>query len=159
VNPDDARFLNPASMQEAIRGYCRETNQPVPQSAGEYACCVLESLALSYSLVKEQLEALRGEKLIRIRIVGGGSKNRHLNQLCADACQLPVSAGPVEASSLGNLCVQLIALGEIGTLDEARQVIRQSNTIDEYQPRAAVPDEVRRRFRQYAAADVREILQ
>jgi rhamnulokinase len=90
-------------------------------TAGER--CAFESLALSYRLVKEELESLRGQGLTRIRIVGGGSRNHLLNQLCANVCPLSVSDGPVEASALGNLCVQMIALGEIGNLDEARSVL------------------------------------
>jgi rhamnulokinase len=106
----------------------------------------LESLALTYRLVKEQLESLRGQSLTRIRIVGGGSKNRLLNQLCANACQLPVSAGPVEASALGNICTQMIALGEIPNLDAARTVIRQSFEINEYRPLEPIPDSVWNKF-------------
>ena len=120
VNPDDARFLNPESMTGAIRQYCLETRQPVPESLVQFSRCVVESLALSYRLVKEQLEFLRCDSLNRISIVGGGSKNRLLNQLCANTCQLPVSAGPVEASALGNICAQMIASGEISNLLEAR---------------------------------------
>lgn len=151
VNPDDIRFLNPPSMKKAIRVYCMETQQPVPESPAEYARCAFESLALSYRLVKEDLESLRGQSLTRIRIVGGGSLIHTLNQLCANACQLPVSAGPVEASAVGNICAQMIALGEIAGLDEARALIRRSFEIDEYQPQESIPDQVWTRFQQYAA--------
>ncbi len=146
VNPDDARFLNPDSMKQAIENYCAETRQPAPETAAQFARCALESLALSYRLVKEQLESLRGQRLTRIRIVGGGSKNRLLNQMCANACQLPVSAGPVEASALGNICSQMIALGEIPSLDAARALIRQSFEIDEYRPMEPIPDSVWKQF-------------
>jgi rhamnulokinase len=122
----------------------------------EYARCAFESLALSYRLVKEELESLRGQSLTRIRIVGGGSRNSLLNQLCADACQLPVSAGPVEASALGNICVQMIALGEIAGIDEARALIRRSFEIKEYSPHEPIPDQVWRRFQQYSAAGTKE---
>jgi rhamnulokinase len=151
VNPDDARFLNPPSMKDAMREYCRETRQPEPESAAEYARCAFESLALRYRLVKEELESLRGQSLTRIRIVGGGSQNHFLNQLCADACQLRVSGGPVEASALGNICVQMIAMGEIEGIDGARSLIRRSIAIDEYRPRDPVPENVWRQFQQYAA--------
>ncbi|HME58365.1 MAG TPA: rhamnulokinase [Terracidiphilus sp.] len=146
VNPDDARFLNPDSMKQAIAGYCKETGQPAPETPAQFGRCALESLALTYRLVKEQLESLRGQSLTRIRIVGGGSKNRLLNQLCANACQLPVSAGPVEASALGNICTQMIALGEIPSLDAARAVIRQSFEIIEYRPLEPIPDSVWNKF-------------
>jgi rhamnulokinase len=146
VNPDDGRFLNPASMKQAIQQFCAETGQPAPETAPQFARCALESLALSYRLVKEQLESLRGQKLTRIRIVGGGTKNRLLNQLCANACQLPVSAGPVEASALGNICSQMIALGEISSLNAARTVIRNSFEISEYRPLEPIPDSVWNNF-------------
>jgi rhamnulokinase len=152
VNPDDARFSNPPSMKEAIREYCSETLQPQPTSIAEFARCAFESLALTYRLVKEELEVLCGRKLTRIRVVGGGSKNRFLNQLSANACQLPVSAGPVEASALGNLCAQMIALGEIAGLDEARALIRRSFAIEEYLPQEEIPRDAWSRFQQYVAA-------
>lgn len=159
VNPDDTRFLNPASMTDAIRDYCRETQQPEPESFSQFARCTFESLALSYRLTKEELENLRGSRLTRIHIVGGGSKNRLLNQLCADACQLPVSAGPVEASALGNICAQMIAMGEISGIDEARALIRRSFEIDEYGPHNHVPDWVWEQFQQYAATSRQEEIQ
>jgi len=156
VNPDDPRFMNPSSMKGAIRDYCLETQQPAPESSVQFVRCVIESLALSYRLVKEQLESLRRDRLNRIRIVGGGSKNRLLNQLCADACQLPVSAGPVEASALGNICVQMIALGEISSLDEARALIRRSFEIREYRPQETTPDRAWQRFKDLAAIRLQE---
>jgi len=159
VNPDDQRFLNPASMKDAIRNYCLETGQPVPESLAEFARCACESLALTYRLVKEELESLSGRNLTRIRIVGGGSKNRLLDQLCANACQLPVSAGPVEASALGNVCAQMIAMGEIAGLDEARALIRQSFPIDEYLPHEEIPAQVWKQFKQYAADHTKEKVQ
>ena len=146
VNPDDARFLNPDSMTQAIKEYCVETGQPAPETLAQFGRCALESLALSYRLVKEQLESLRGQSLTRIRIVGGGAKNRLLNQLCANACQLPVSAGPVEASALGNICSQMIAMGEIPSLDAARAVIRQSFEINDYRPLEPIPDSTWKKF-------------
>jgi len=146
VNPDDSRFLNPDSMKQAIKEYCVETGQPAPETLAHFGRCALESLALSYSLVKEQLESLRCQSLTRIRIVGGGTKNRLLNQLCANACQLPVSAGPVEASALGNICSQMIALGEIPSLDAARALIRSSFDISEYRPLEPIPDSVWNKF-------------
>jgi len=123
-----------------------ETGQPAPETLAHFGRCALESLALSYRLVKEQLESLRGQSLTRIRIVGGGTKNRLLNQLCANACQLPVSAGPVEASALGNICSQMIALGEIPSLDAARALIRSSFDISEYRPLEPIPDSVWNKF-------------
>lgn len=146
IDPDDPRFLNPPSMTLAIQEFCAETGQPVPRDMGSLARCIFDSLALSYRRVKEELELLRGRPLSRIRIIGGGSQNRLLDQLCADTCQLPVSAGPVETSALGNACVQMIALGAIPDLDKARAIVRRSFPIDQFVPRQPVPDHVWRRF-------------
>jgi len=146
VDPDDLRFLNPPSMTAAIREFCSETGQPVPEGLGSLARCAIDSLALSYRRVKVQLETLRGRSLSRIHIVGGGSQNRLLDQLCADACQLPVSGGPVETSALGNACVQLTALGVLGSLADARALVRRSYAVEEFLPREAVPEAVWERF-------------
>ncbi|MDR3515929.1 MAG: rhamnulokinase [Azospirillaceae bacterium] len=146
VDPDDPRFLNPPSMTVAVQRFCAETGQSVPDDSGSLARCVFDSLALSYRQTREQLEALRGRSLSRIRIIGGGSQNRLLNQLCADACQVPVSAGPVETSAIGNACVQLIALGVLPDLEAARAVVRRSFPIAHYQPGHPVPDAVWQRF-------------
>jgi rhamnulokinase len=149
VNPEAPRFLNPDSMIASICAFCAETGQPVPEERGAIARCVYDSLALSYRRVKEDLESVRGRPLKHIRIVGGGSRNALLNQLCADACQLPVSAGPVETTALGNACVQMIALGALADLDEARAVIRASFPLAEFQPSHPVPDAVWDRFRAF----------
>lgn len=156
VNPDDALFLNPPSMTEAIRDYCRQTGQPAPDTAVQLARCVFDSLALSYRNVKEQLETLRHRKLTKIRIIGGGCKNRLLNQLCADACRLPVVAGPIEASALGNISAQMIALGELENLDAARALISSSFPMEEYQPQGGVPDAVCRTFKQLLKTSYQE---
>jgi len=148
VNPDDALFLNPDSMTDAIRAYCRSTGEPEPRTLDELARTVFDSLALAYWNVKRQLEELTGRPLERIRIVGGGCQNRILNQLCADACQLTVVAGPVEASTIGNLSAQAIALGAIRDLDAARELIRASFVMNEFRPKMAVPGAAFRRFEQ-----------
>jgi rhamnulokinase len=146
IEINDPRFLNPPSMTEAIQQYCRESNQPLPATLAEFARCIFDSLALSYKSVKEQIEFLRGQKLSKIRIVGGGCQNHLLNQLCADACGLAVIAGPIEASALGNLSAQLIALGELENLSAARALIPQSFELKEYQPKAVIPSTVLERF-------------
>jgi rhamnulokinase len=150
VDPEDPRFLNPPSMTAAIRDFCAETGQPRPEGLGALSRCAIDSLALSYRRVKEELERLRGRPLSRIHIVGGGSRNLLLDQLCADACQLPVSAGPVETSSLGNACVQLMALGALRSLAEARALVRRSFAVDQFHPRGAVPAAVWERFQSLA---------
>jgi rhamnulokinase len=139
IDPEDAQFFAPASMIEAIRGFCSETGQPVPDDTGSLARCAFDSLSLCYRRVVRDLGELRGRPLERIHIVGGGSQNRLLDQLCADACELPVLAGPVETSALGNICVQLMALGVLASLDDARAMVRRSFPVEEFVPRSAVP--------------------
>jgi rhamnulokinase len=133
---NDPRFLNPPDMPEAIQNFCRETGQPVPKTDGELARCAYESLALNYRETLGALEELTGEKIEVIHIVGGGSQNRLLNQLAADACQRPVLAGPVEATALGNLLTQIRADGEIGSLAELRAVVRRSTQVMTFEPRS-----------------------
>jgi len=146
LDPEDPRFFNPPSMADAIRGYCAETGQPIPRDLGALARCAFDSLALAYRRTAEALAMLRGRPLERVHIVGGGSQNELLCQLCADACALPVRAGPVETAALGNACVQLIALDVFPSLEAARALIRRSFEVEEYQPRGAVPDAVLQRF-------------
>jgi rhamnulokinase len=135
VDPDDARFLNPSDMPAAMRQFCRETGQPEPESEGALVRCALESLAVKYAVVLEQLEELTGTRIEVIHVVGGGSNNVLLNQFTADACGRPVLAGPVEATVMGNLLVQARAQGEIGSLAELRSVVRESSERTEYLPR------------------------
>jgi len=151
IDPQDPRFFNPPSMVDAIAGFCDATGQPRPETVGALARAVFESLALSYRTVAGELVALRGRPVSRIRIVGGGSQNRLLNQLAADACEVPLRVGPVETSALGNACVQLVALGVLGSLDAARALIRRSYPAREYTPRTPVPDDSLRRFGAFRA--------
>jgi rhamnulokinase len=139
VNLDDPRFLNPPDMPKAIQDFCRETGQPVPKTAGELVRCAYESLALKYRQVLGWLEELTGNRLEVIHIVGGGSKSDMLNQFTADACQRPVIAGPVEATAMGNLLVQIRASGELSSLAEMREVVRRSSQVRTYQPGEAGP--------------------
>ena len=113
INPSDPRFLSPDDMPEKIAEFCRETGQPVPSTPGATLRCVLESLALLYRRTLRQIEQLTEKKIERLHIVGGGSKNSLLNQFTANAAQIPVLAGPVEATALGNILVQAITLGHI----------------------------------------------
>lgn len=136
VNLNDPRFLNPPDMPKAIQEFCRETRQPVPKTEGELVRCAYESLALKYREVLGSLEELTGERIEVIHIVGGGSQNRILNQLAADACQRPVLTGPVEATAMGNLLTQVRASGELGSLAEMREVVRASSPVQHYAPAA-----------------------
>jgi rhamnulokinase len=134
VDPDHPRFLNPPDMPAAIASFCAETGQPIPETEGAIARCVLESLALKYSLVLDGIEGLTGCRVEIIHVVGGGSRNALLNQFTAEACDRPVIAGPVEATVLGNLLTQARAFGEIGSLAQLREVVRGSSELIEYTP-------------------------
>jgi rhamnulokinase len=147
VNPDDSRFLNPPDMPKAIQDFCRETKQPVPKTEGELVRCAYESLALKYREVLSWLEELTGNSIEVIHIVGGGSKSAILNQFTADACQRPVVTGPVEATALGNLLVQVRASGELASLAEMREVIRKSSEVATFKPgKSGAWDEAANRF-------------
>lgn len=135
VDPDDPRFLNPPDMPKAIQDYCRETGQPVPRTEGELVRCAYESLALKYQQVLGWLESLTGHRMEVVHIVGGGSQSAILNQFAADACQRPVIAGPVEATAMGNLLVQVRAHGELGSLAEIRAVVRDSSEVRTFEPK------------------------
>lgn len=135
INPDDPGFLAPPNMPAAIREFCRRTAQRVPESEGAVIRCALESLALKYRQVLEWLQELTGGPINTIHIVGGGAQNRQLCQMAADACARPVIAGPVEATAIGNLMMQAIATGAVGSISDAREVIRRSFSVEEYQPK------------------------
>ena len=135
VDADDPEFLAPASMLAALRDVCERSGQSMPSTMGEYALCVYDSLAADYARTVEQMRELTGVDYTSINIVGGGSNNGYLNQATADACGLPVYAGPTEGTALGNLMVQFIHAGEYGSLEEARAAIKKSFEIREYLPR------------------------
>lgn len=135
VDADDPEFLAPASMLAALRTVCERSDQPVPATMGEYALTVYDSLAADYARTVAQLHELTGVDYTSINIVGGGSNNGYLNQATADACGLPVFAGPAEGTALGNLMVQFIFAGEYASLEDARAAIKKSFAIKEYQPR------------------------
>ncbi|MBO5677523.1 MAG: rhamnulokinase [Bacteroidaceae bacterium] len=131
----DAAFMNPASMEAAIIGYCQESGQPVPQTKAEITRCVLQSLAAKYREAISGVAGLLPNPLKRLHIIGGGSQNALLNQLTADALGIPVWAGPVEATAMGNILVQAMAAGEIADLAALRQVVRSSVTPAIFEPR------------------------
>jgi rhamnulokinase len=134
VSLSDNRFLPPGGMSARIQGFCRETGQAVPETKGEIVRCVLESLALEYRWVAERLDEMGGRRLPTIHIFGGGSRNKLLNQFAADATARAVVAGPVEATAIGNVLVQAIALGHIGSLAEGRALVRRSFDVETYEP-------------------------
>jgi rhamnulokinase len=150
INPNDPRFLSPGDMPEKIRAFCKETGQRLPKKPGEFIRCVLESLALLYRRTLRQLETISGRKIERLHIVGGGAQNTVLNHFTANALQIPVIIGPIEATSVGNLLVQAIALGHVSSLEEARRIVRDSFPIKTIQPReAAVWEDGARRFESF----------
>lgn len=134
IDPDDSAFLNPVHMPKQIQQYCHATNQFIPQTEGEIARCILESLALKYRLVFERTEQLSRKTFSGLHMVGGGIQNELLCQFTANAIQREVWAGPTEASALGNLIVQFITLGYIDNLSEARSIILKSFPIKTYTP-------------------------
>jgi rhamnulokinase len=138
INPADPRFVSPDDMPGKIATFCREKGQPAPASPGAFVRCALESLALFYRVVLGQIEQVTGQKIERLHIVGGGSKNKLLNQFTANALQIPVLAGPAECTALGNILVQAIALGHLPSLAAAREVVRNSFEITTVQPEARV---------------------
>ncbi len=135
LDPDDPRFANPPDMPAAIASYCRETNQPAPESEGALVRCALEGLAARYASVLAGLEELAGNRIDIIHIVGGGSRNPLLNQLAADRCRRQIVAGPVETTVLGNLLSQARAAGELKSLAEMRDVVRCSSQLRAFEPK------------------------
>ncbi len=134
VDANDSRFLAPESMIDAIRSFCQERGEPAPETVGDLMRCVYISLARCYRDAVGELSALTGTTYTSVNIVGGGCQDGYLNQLTAKALSLPVSAGPVEGTAIGNLIVQMIAAGEFQDLREARGCVRNSFEIKEVLP-------------------------
>ena len=134
VNPNSPRLAKPDEMPRKIQEGCEAEGEPRPETPGQIARCILESLALTYRTAFEQLRGLTGMKLNRLHIVGGGSQSKLLNQAAADAIGCPVIAGPVEATAIGNLLVQAIALKDIASLEGLRKVVRDSFPVVTYNP-------------------------
>jgi len=136
VDPDCHAFLNPSDMPSQIALYCRQTSQREPSGPAAYVRTILESLALKYRVVIDSLEELTGRRFDQIRIVGGGARNRLLNQFTADATGRTVLAGPVEATALGNIGMQMLATGAVRSVGEARAVIERSFPVERFEPSA-----------------------
>jgi len=126
VDPDCELFLRAADMLAAIDQFCSKTQQPTPSNPGAYVRCILESLAMKYRLTLRNLEKLCGRRMEQIRVVGGGSKNRLLNQFTANATGKRVLAGPAEATGLGNIAIQIVATGGASSLGEVRAIVERS---------------------------------
>lgn len=134
IDPDDASLGAPGDMPGRIRELCRKTGQHVPASRGEVVRCIYESLALKYRVTKDQIEEISGKKYPRLHVVGGGTKDGLLSQFTANATGSTVIAGPIEGTALGNIAVQLMTSGAIGSLAEARQIIAASTDLRYYEP-------------------------
>jgi rhamnulokinase len=146
-NPNDPIFLQPGDHPQHIRDFCRQTNQPVPETVGAVVRSVLESLALAYREVLEQVQTVANQPVSTLHIVGGGTQNKLLNQLTANATGLPVITGPIEATVIGNALVQFITLGEIVHLQQARDIVAGMAELRRYEPKdTAVWDEAYGRY-------------
>jgi rhamnulokinase len=152
IDPDHPEFLADDRMPVKIAAFCRSTDQPVPDSPGAYVRAALESLALKYRFVLEALEETTGTHFDIIRIVGGGARNALLNQFTADATQRRVEAGPIEATALGNIAMQMVATHRSEDIHTARRLMEDSSPAIVYQPGDGHPwNEAWKRFRQYCS--------
>ncbi len=153
IDPDDGAFVRPLDMLTAIDEFCTRTHQSVPQEPGAYVRAVLESLAFKYRFVLRDLEHVTGKHIEQIRIIGGGSKNRLLNQLTADATGRRVLAGPAEATALGNVAIQILATGGATSLQEVRAIVDRSFPTEVFNPLETDKwDQQAERFEQYCGS-------
>ena len=137
VDPDDPVFLPPGDMPARVRAACLRLGQRAPESPAEIVRCILDSLALAYRRTVADAQRLSGREVDVVHVVGGGARNELLCQLTADACELPVVAGPVEATALGNALVQARTLGAVGgTLADLRHLLRETHELRRYEPRS-----------------------
>lgn len=134
IDPDDERFARPGDLPARVRAFCAETGQPAPPDTGTLVRVLLESLALRYAAAVDRLVAASGHPVDAVHVVGGGSNNRLLCQLTADATGLPVRVGPVEATAIGNVAVQAMAAGELASVAEARELVARSFPVSTCEP-------------------------
>ncbi|MCD8182478.1 MAG: rhamnulokinase [Bacteroides sp.] len=134
INPDDALFANPADMEQAIRTYCSDRRQPIPQTRGQMVRCIFESLALRYRQVLDNLRSLSPRPIEALHVIGGGSRNDLLNQWTANAVGVPVVAGPSEATAIGNIMMQALAAGAARDITSMRQLINRSIPLRIFHP-------------------------
>ncbi len=152
INPDDPLFLPPGDMPQRVQHFCKVTSQPIPETKGEIVRCILDSLSLRYRATVEDLDEMLGRRHEPIHIVGGGTQNKLLSQLTADVTGRKVIAGPVEATATGNVLVQAMGRGFVESLEEVRQIVRNSFELETYEPREAPGiDEAYTRFKQIAS--------
>ncbi|WP_330286050.1 rhamnulokinase [Streptomyces sp. NBC_00576] len=134
VDAGDAAFLAPGRMPERIAEACRASGQPVPRTPGEITRCILDSLALAHRRAVTDAQRLAGHSVDAVHIVGGGARNALLCRLTADACGLPVVAGPAEAAALGNVLVQARAHGLVGDRTDMRRLLARTQPLTRYEP-------------------------
>ncbi len=134
IDVNDQSFLNPQSMSAAIQNYCISYALPVPVTQAEFVRCALESLALKYKSAVAQLNQINNFSLEKLHVISGGCQNKMLNQFTANALNVPVIAGPVEATALGNILVQAIAKKEISSMEDGRALVKRSFLVEEYLP-------------------------
>ena len=134
INPDDGCFANPSSMVAAIQKYCSDTHQPVPETPAQICRCIFESLALRYKQVFGYLKEMASFPIEVLHIIGGGSKNKYLNQFTSNATGVTVLAGPQEGTAFGNIMVQAKAVGLVGDIWEMRRLIKNSLVLERYDP-------------------------
>jgi rhamnulokinase len=142
----DARFLSPGDMPGKISAFCRETAQPIPATTGQFVRTILESLALTYAQTLRLLEGIVGRKFEKLHIVGGGSRSRLLNQLTADAAGIAVITEPIEATAIGNILIQALALGHLESSAHLRRIVESSFPTQTFTPGSGISDDVRTRF-------------
>jgi rhamnulokinase len=134
VDPDAPDFMNPENMVEAINSYCTRTGQNAPETIGQTVRCIFESLALKYRYTIDLLKTVSPHPIEKLHVIGGGAKNAYLCQFTANAIGMPVIAGPAEGTAMGNLLVQAMALGYLGSLADIRKVVRNSVETETYLP-------------------------
>lgn len=150
IDPDAPDFVAQGNLPKRIKAFCERTNQKVPETVGAVVRCIYESLAMKYRYAFEQIRDCTGKNYSAIHMVGGGTKDTLLCKMAANSCNCKVVAGPIEATVLGNIAVQLITSGDISSIEEARKIIAKSQTLVEYQPtESGVWDAPYLRFKKY----------
>ncbi|MBO7318440.1 MAG: rhamnulokinase, partial [Clostridia bacterium] len=129
IDPDAPELSAHGNLPDKIKAYCQSTGQPVPETIGQIVRCIYVSLALKYRLALEQISECTGKKFDVLHLMGGGTKDGFLCELASQSLGIPVIAGPVEATALGNIVLQLIALGEIETIAQGRKIIAETEKV------------------------------
>lgn len=133
IDPDAPELSAPGGLPDKIKAYCKSTGQAVPETTGQLIRCIYESLAMKYRLALEQIERCTGKAFEVLHLMGGGTKDGFLCELTSQSLGIPVVAGPVEATALGNIVLQLIALGEIESIEQGRRLIAKTEKVKAYE--------------------------